>query len=363
MKSSDLEKFVRQLHGVIIDTPRKKPPNELNEAWTKQSLIVPLLVSLGWDLTLEIQPESHPDDDDVEGSIDFLLQPQTAEDRRLCIEAKRLLITPPDDDRKRKQIEKGLEQSKQKRASHFVWTNGDTWQFFALAMPDAPIYGVTISATQGSDERIATVTKQLQVLDRAVFLENPRAIDDAIKAHWKAIALPAAFHMLLNESRQELLDLMKRALPENLEVDDDEVFKFLQTCQPTPSDVEHPPTSRGKTEMFSPSPDEWENLISNDRDPKYKKARKQLLQNQRTRLAQYIVGEKYEPWRAIITYSILGLGTRSSETKTITGPAVGIYRKWGFIRLQDSSESKPGRMIYERVEEAVPYLKRLLELR
>lgn len=60
-----------------------------------------------------------------------------------------------------------------------------------------------------------------------------------------------------------------------------------------------------------------------------------------------------------MTFSLLGLARRGSETKTVTGPAVGLYKEYGFIDIVDP-QARQDEITYQRVEEAMPYLKRIL---
>ena len=69
-------------------------------------------------------------------------------------------INPPED-RSHPHIRKGLKQSKERGASYFIWTNGDCWQFFSLALPDAPMYDLTLSKAHGDPEKIAHIVKHL----------------------------------------------------------------------------------------------------------------------------------------------------------------------------------------------------------
>jgi len=50
------------------------------------------------------------------------------------IEAKAIDVDPPEDSND-PEMKKGLKQSKDREASYFIWTNGDSRQFFSLALP------------------------------------------------------------------------------------------------------------------------------------------------------------------------------------------------------------------------------------
>ena len=61
-----------------------------------------------------------------------------------------------------------------------------------------------------------------------------------------------------------------------------------------------------------------------------------------------------------MTFSLLGLEKRGKNTKTVTGPAVGLYRKYGFIEVMDPT-ARPDEITYQRINEAMPYLRRILQ--
>jgi predicted type IV restriction endonuclease len=95
-------------------------------------MIVPVLEALGWDNPYEVLPEDSPNY--VEDWIDYFLKPDQPNASSLCVEAKPLLSAPPRD-RGHEQIKKGLEQTEARGSDYFIWTNGDTWQLFAVKLP------------------------------------------------------------------------------------------------------------------------------------------------------------------------------------------------------------------------------------
>jgi len=127
MAPTELTNLVKSLSKKIIIVQDELQPSERNEEWTKMVLILPLLEGLGWDRATDISYESSPED--VEGSLDFIIKCHPP----IGIEAKALYVNPPLD-RNHKHVEKGLKQSKDRGASYFIWTNGDCWQFYSLAL-------------------------------------------------------------------------------------------------------------------------------------------------------------------------------------------------------------------------------------
>jgi len=355
MKSEQLDKLIGKLHVIINETRRKLRKHELNEEWTKQSLVLPLLEGLGWDPVFEIYPESHVNRNN--GRIDYLLKPKEHKNSTLCIEVKSLLIPAPED-RAHNYIVKGLEKTVQKEASYFIWTNGDSWQIYALSIPNAPIYEIRLTATNGIEKNVKKLTEQFRILCKDEFFSNPKGIDTAILANWKVVALPVAFSKIMKELPDEITELFKKVLPEKLGFTSEDILKFLEQCKLKTQDNDPAIITRSRARKIIPCTEEWEKLV-NSLEPRYQKAREKLIKNERRKLAEYLIGDNYNPWPNTITWHILGLSKRSSSTKTVTGPAVAIYRKWGFIESQNHMSKRD--VIYQRVEEAMVYLKKLLE--
>lgn len=225
MKESEFTNEVCKFSKLIIKAPNKLPPKTLNEEWTKKYLIGPLLEALGWDSPFEVLLENSPDD--VEDFIDYYLKPEPPDAARLCVEAKSLLSKPPQD-RGHDQIKKGLEQTAARGADYFLWTNGDTWQLFAVKLPNAPIYEISISQTGGDESRIQFISKELRLLSRETVVNNPQAIVEQIRDFWKQKALPEAFAALIDELATETIELMTRVLPHELEISCLEIRDFLK---------------------------------------------------------------------------------------------------------------------------------------
>ena len=356
MKGSELTNVVRKLGNLVMDAPKKLPPKTMNEEWTKKHLIVPLMEALGWDNPYEVLPEDSPVH--VEDSIDYLIKPQPPDASSLCVEAKPLLSAPPRD-RGHEQIKKGLEQTKARGSDYFIWTNGDTWQLFAVKLPNAPIYEINIGQVGRDESKIQLTSDRLRLLSRETVVNSPQAIVEQIMAYWKEIALPEAFTALSEELAEETIKLMARVLPHELDISPEEILQFLKDCLRKGADTRRPSFPEKRTREFRPCPPEWERLVTS-REPRYAKARETLLTDPRRKLGEYLISNDYEPWRITMTYSLLGLQRRGSDTKTVTGPAVGRYRLYGFIEVVDP-QARPDEITYQRVEEAMPYLRRILQ--
>jgi hypothetical protein len=80
----------------------------------------------------------------------------------------------------------------------------------------------------------------------------------------------------------------------------------------------------------------------------------------RRKLGEYLISNDYEPWPKTVTFSLLGLKRRDSETKTVTGPAIGLYKEYGFVNIANP-QARQDEIIYQWVEEAIPYLKQILK--
>ena len=138
MASRKLTGLIENLSQIIINAPNKLQQSERNEEWTKMVLIMPLIDGLGWDKATDISFESRPAE--TEGWLDFILRCNT----QIGIEAKAIDVNRPTD-RNQPQVKKGLKQSEERGASYFIWTNGNCWQFYSLALPNAPIYQLMLS--------------------------------------------------------------------------------------------------------------------------------------------------------------------------------------------------------------------------
>lgn len=71
------------------------------------------------------------------------------------------------------------------------------------------------------------------------------------------------------------------------------------------------------------------------------------------------MGDNYEPWRKTVTFTLLKLPKRGDDTKGVTGPAVEVYKRYGFIEIMDA-HVRLAEITYKRVDEAMEYLERIL---
>jgi hypothetical protein len=354
MKGSEITNLVRKLGHDITEAPSKLPANKISEEWTKHNLIDPLLTALGWDNPYEVlleDPSIHND------FMDYTLRPLPPKASSLCVEAKHLL-SPPPRDRGDDQIIKGLEQTKARSSDYFVWTNGGTWQLFAVKLPNAPIYEINISQVGRDESKIQLTADRLRLLSRETVVNSPQDIAEQIMAYWKEIALPQAFKALSEELAEETIKLMESVLPHELDISSEEILKFLKECQWEGIHIRQPSFSE-KKRRFKPFPPEWEKLVTS-LEPRFVKARETLLTEPRRKLGEYLISNNYEAWPQTLTYSLLGLPTRGSDTKGVTSPALGLYKKYGFIEVVDP-QARPDEITYQRVDEAMPYLRRILQ--
>lgn len=346
MPSRELTNLVKDLSQKIITAPDELQPRERNEEWTKVVLILPLLEGLGWDRATDIGYESSPDD--IEGSLDFILRCQPL----IGIEAKALDVRYPLD-HNHKHVEKGLKQSKDRGASYFIWTNGNCWQFYSLALEKAPVYQVILSIIGDGLEQVESIVNKLRILEKERFADNPGSFDEAIRDNWKITALPEAWNLLFEKDTSPLLKLVGNGLPKELDIKNDEILEFLRRLKPRDDFPEHPRSRTKRSKKSHSFPDDWKELLSSY-EPDYDKARKKFGKGYNLKLAQYIISDNYKPWSKSTTWRYLGMPNDPNERKK-SGPVILLFREWRFI------EEVGGTDKYKRVEESVQYLEKLLE--
>lgn len=344
MASREFDELVKRLSQQVVDAPDVFEPSQRNEEWTKINFILPLLEGLGWDRFTDVAYEVSPQD--VEGALDFVLRCQPP----IGIEAKALDVKPPED-RSHPQIKKGLAQSEERSASYFVWTNGDCWQFFSLHLPAAPMYSVALSDAHDHPEQRTHIVDQLHLIEKASFSANPAVFDEAIRENWKAAALPAAFDALLHERTHDLVELVRRDLPNELDIQDEEIlafFKALELPSP-PTEVTKKRTRRDQKPLSFP--EDWQQLLDSF-EPRYEKARKRFRKGYYLKLAQYLIRDQCRPWSKTTTWRHVGMSSDPNERKRL-GPVIALFREWHFI------EDAEGIGMYQRVEDSVPFLRKL----
>jgi hypothetical protein len=165
---------------------------------------------------------------------------------------------------------------------------------------------------------------------------------------------------LTGELSEKCIALMKEALPPELDFSNEEILQFVGRCRWGEPDTGGTYPGKKKATEFTPCKEEWENLVTS-REPKYERARETLLSGRRRRLAENLVSPDCKPWRKTVTFLLLGLSKRGKDTKTVTGPAVERYMKYGFIKIVDP-HVRPDEITYQRVDEAMEYLERILQL-
>jgi predicted type IV restriction endonuclease len=346
MASRELTKLVKDLSQIIINAPDRLQQSERNEEWTKVVLILPLLEGLGWDRATDVSYESSPDE--IEGFLDYILKCQPP----IGVEAKALDVKFPLD-RTHSQVKKGLKQSKDRGASYFIWTNGDCWQFYSLALANAPVYKIILSSAGGREEQVEYIANKLRIIEKEHFTENPKIFDEDIRKNWKMAALPAAWNLLFEKHTDDLIQLVRKGLPAELDIKSDEILRFLKTLK-TSEDVSEHRRSRTRQPKKKPSfPDDWEQLL-NSFEPDYERARERFRRGYNHKLGQWVISENYKPWSKSITWRHVGAPNEPNERKQL-GPVVAFFREWGFIEEEEGTDK------YVRVEECVPYLKKLLE--
>lgn len=346
MASRELGKLIKRLSEQIASAPDKFQGRQRNEEWTKINFILPLLDELGWDRFDDIGYEVGAEDD--EGALDFRLRGEPS----IGIEAKALDVTSPKE-RSHPQIAKGLQQAELRGASYFIWTNGDTWQFFSLALPEAPIYGLTLSDAYDGQIEEESLAEKLEFLVKESFTSNPSLFDEAITEAWKAAALPDVLEMLLNERSQDLIALARSELPDELHVDDEEILEFFRSLE-SPS-VSAAPTKkrRGSGRPTLSFPEDWQNLLDSY-EPVFDRSRRRLRSGYYRKLGEYLLSDEYNAWSPSTTWRHVGAPSAPNERKKL-GPVIALMREWRII------EDAPGAATYQRVEESLPYLRKLLE--
>lgn len=317
-------------------------PTQRNEEWTKINFILPLLDGLGWDRFKDVNYEDSSQD--VEGRLDFILMCQPS----VGIEAKALDVVRPQH-HGHSHIMKGLKQSKERGTSYFIWTNGDCWQFFSHALPDAPIYQLILSRAGGGAEQVESVADKLLIIEKRRFTDNPESFDTAIRKNWEITALPAAWKVLLENHAIDLLQLVRQGLPSELEIEDEKILDFLKTLQLPDVGRPPPPPPPPEEKIF---PYDWEQLLTSF-EPKYEKDRGRFFSDYYRTFGRYLISEKYQPWSHKTTWRHAGLPDNPNEKKKC-GNIIVLFKEWQFIEKVDGAR-------YQRVEEKVPYLIKLLE--
>lgn len=348
VSTQEFVKLVGRLSKQIVEAADTFQPNQRNEEWTKINFILPLLEGLGWDRLKDVNYEDSSQD--VEGWLDFILMCQSP----IGIEAKALDVKPPEN-RRHPHIKKGLKQSKERGASYFIWTNGDCWQFFSLALPDAPMYDLTLSDAHANPEQIEHIASKFQVIEKSHFTADPKLFDEAVRDKWKSSALPVALEVLVNERSDDLLQLVRQGLPSELGIEDEEILTFFKALKPLGASSERAKKRMTRAQKSHSFPEDWQRLLDSF-EPVYERARWRFREGYYRKLMQYLISNQYAPWSKITTWRHVGAPKDPQERKKL-GPVISLFREWHFI------EEAEGFKMYQRVEESVPYLRKLVEKR
>lgn len=346
MSREELVKAIAQFAQRIVDAPDEFPPGQRNEEWTKNVFILPFLEALGWDRYHDVSYEYGSQEGDER--LDYVLLSQPA----IGIEAKALDVKPPED-RSHPQIAKGLRQSQERGAAYFIWTNGDCWQFFSLALPDAPMYDVRLTDAHNNPAQAEQIADDVHLIDKALFSADPNVFDEAILEKWKAAALPAVLHELLNQRQHEFLQLVRQSLPDQLHIEDEEILSFFAALKLPAAPAEHVKERTRRTKKSHSFPEDWHELLHSF-EPEPHRARTRFREGYYRKLGQYLISGQYRPWSKSTTWRHVGAPDVTNERKKL-GPVISLFREWHFIEEAETVD------VYQRVEESVLYLQKLLE--
>jgi len=334
ISGSALSSLVKKLSCIIKEKRKTHQPDQLNTEWTKIALIIPLLEELGWDKSTDIEYEFGPLTS--EGRLDLLLNCRIP----VGIETRPLYELPPQNI-EHPQIKNGLRLCKAKKAPYFIWTNGDTWQFFSLALASVPFYQVCLS---DMDTETSLIEKLL-IISKDVLISHPERFNKVLNENVKIAALPRAWVTVLKDHTKEIIQVFRKGL-QNTDIKDEMIVKFLKSLGS--EDL----LSQARSPVWVPKPRNWEQLIDSYDSP-YRLARWFFRTSYYRKLGEYLINENYRPWPKDSTWRYVGLPDGINERKKV-GHAVFMFHEWGFI--EEGADGK-----YYRVEECVPYLKKLLE--
>jgi hypothetical protein len=244
---------------------------------------------------------------------------------------------------------KGKRQSKDREASYFIWTNGDSWQFYSFGLPYAPIYEVTLSEAHRD---AGTIADRLRIVEKKGLSGDPEHFDRAIRDHWKKVALPSVLDVVREKHPREFIQFLRKGLPEELDIPDEELLEFVRTLKPHSVETDARTRRASQHNTAHSFPADWEHLIGAD-DPQYERAREKFGQRLNKALGLYLVSESYRKWPKSRTWRLVGLPDDPNSKKQ-AGGVIQLFNEWHFIERTDGGEK------YGRVEDGVPYLKRLL---
>lgn len=375
---SPLLNLVKRLSYIIREKQDNYQPGHLSAEWTKKVLVMPLLESLGWDKGTDIIHELRPGN---KGGLDMTLNCQTP----VGIEVRPLHELPPGDTGAL-QINEAFRECKSKKVPYLIWTNGETWLFFSLALADAAFYQISLSRIEDDN----SLLKKLQIIKKDAFMSNPDRFNRAITRNTALKALSDAWTTALRDHPKELLQLFRKGL-KGVEMKDEVILKFLKTIKPGgPLTQARLPRQSGQEELlhkkgssisfkadglmshgrssaphksddliyrarsanYAPKSKNWDRLIDSYESP-YRLARWFFRTSYYRKLGEYLISENYRPWSKDSTWRHLGLMSGKNEEKKVRH-AVMLFQEWGFIKETEAEK-------YCRVEGCSPILKQLLE--
>lgn len=114
-----------------------------------------------------------------------------------------------------------------KKAPYFIWTNGDFWQFFSLALKEAAFYEVCLSKI---DKDLFLLDK-LYIIKKDVFVSIPDRFNRAIIENTELMVLSHAWTATLKNHTKELLQIFRKGL-RFVNIKDEAILKFLKTIKP-----------------------------------------------------------------------------------------------------------------------------------
>ncbi|MBN1624964.1 MAG: hypothetical protein JW944_00455 [Deltaproteobacteria bacterium] len=385
--------LVKRLSYIIKLKRDKGRPVQQDVGWTKETLIVPLLEGLGWDKRTDILYGAGLRN---KGGLDLILNCQTP----VGIQIRSLNESPPQNI-KHPQIKDGFMKCMAKKLAYFIWTNGDSWQFFSLALKDAAFYEVCLSKIDKDN----SLLDRLYIIKKDVFISIPSRFNKAIIENTELMVLSHAWTTTLKNHTKELLQVFRKGL-RFVNIKDESILKFLKTFKPEGpssqlkssvtfelngmmtqrrsfasfnydrlsqkgvppslirsedlSDKKKPSVSLEQDSLFTQTPSfdrapkikDWERLIVSY-ESHYRLARWFFQTGYYRRLGEYLISKDYEPWSKDSTWRHLGLHNGANEEKKVRH-AVSLFMEWGFIEESEGDE-------YFRVEGSSPYLKKLLE--
>ena len=219
-----------------------------------------------------------------------------------------------------------------------------------MALTDAPKYELKLSNAHGDPDKIKKIAADFNVIAKDNLAANPNHFDEAIRKKWKISALPAALDVLVNDGAQDLLQLVRKGLPNDLGIEDEEILQFFRALKSPDAPAERPKELR-KPHISHLFPEDWQKLLDSF-EPEYERARQRFREGYYRKFAQYLIGDQYVPWSKSTTWRHIGVPNITEERKRL-GNVISLFKKWHFIEDAERPD------LYQRVEKSVTYLQKL----